>query len=451
MFLSIVPYAIRTYDGKIRPVPTSWSLWSLIGLALLLTYRSSGATANVWPAGYSDSRIPPLITILSLLRREKWKKPNLAEQLCFVFGMVSLALWVFLRNNQELSRYALGLAIVADLCAAIPTIHFVWTEPERDRPFAWVLFGIGYFLVVFAIPENTFANWGLPLYMTAVSFNVALAAGPVPVSPPYSAAGMDIEPVLEQAHCLRPAGLSTAQIINRAGVSAIIARHAETRREAGHQNSLAFTPPRYLAVEGPIRVGKSTLARFLADRMHARRIFDCDDNPFLTNFYGEKKGAAFATQMYFLSERHQRLREALAVESPGAVIADILFEKDKIFAYLNLDNEELKLYERYFERLAAELRPPDLVIYLQATPEVLRERIAKKAAPNESRISHAYIEEVVRDYEHIFFRYSASDLLVVNTSEIDFVNRNEDLQQLLRRLEEPVKGTQYFLPLGTES
>jgi deoxyadenosine/deoxycytidine kinase len=212
-----------------------------------------------------------------------------------------------------------------------------------------------------------------------------------------------------------------------------------------------ITPPRYLAVEGPLRVGKSTLTRFLADRMHARRVLDCEDNPFLGDFYGEKQGAAFRTQMYFLSERHQRLRDALTVESPAAIVADYLFEKDKLFAYLNLDNEELKLYERYYERLAAELRPPDLVIYLQATPEVLRERIAKKAAPNESRISRSYIEEVVRAYEHFFFRYSASDLLVVNTSEIDFVHRNEDLQQLLRRLEEPVKGTQYFLPLGADS
>jgi deoxyadenosine/deoxycytidine kinase len=150
--------------------------------------------------------------------------------------------------------------------------------------------------------------------------------------------------------------------------------------------------------------------------------------------------------MYFLIERHRRVQEALAAE--GTVVADFLFEKDKIFAYLNLDNEELKLYERYFERFAADLPRPGLVIYLQASPEVLRERIEKKAAPGESRISREYIEEVARAYDHFFFRYASSDLLVVNTSEIDFVNRNEDLRQLLRRLEEPVKGTQYFLPLG---
>lgn len=210
----------------------------------------------------------------------------------------------------------------------------------------------------------------------------------------------------------------------------------------------SFRPPHYIAIEGPIRVGKSTLAKVLAERMHARRVFDCEDNPFLADFYREKPGAAFRAQMYFLIERHRRLREAHAAESPGALVADFLLEKDKIFAYINLDNEELKLYERYFEIFAAELPRPELVIYLQATPEVLRERIAKKNAPAEGRISEEYLEEVVRAYEHFFFRYSASALLVVNTSEIDFVDRNEDLQQLLRRLQEPVKGTQYFLPLG---
>lgn len=209
-----------------------------------------------------------------------------------------------------------------------------------------------------------------------------------------------------------------------------------------------FKPPRYFVIEGPIRVGKSTLAKILAERLHARRIFDCEDNPFLGQFYDEQPGAAFRAQMYFLMERHQRLMEIDREQKPGPVVSDFLFEKDKIFAYLNLDNEELKLYERYFERFAGELPRPELVIYLQASPEVLRERIEKKAAPGEARISREYVEEIARAYDHFFFRYASSDLLVVNTSEIDFVNRNADLQQLLRRLEEPVKGTQYFLPLG---
>ncbi len=195
-------------------------------------------------------------------------------------------------------------------------------------------------------------------------------------------------------------------------------------------------------------MGKSTLARVLADRLHARRVFDPEDNPFLADFYKEKQGAAFRAQMYFLIERHRRMVEALQGEPGAPLVSDFLFEKDKIFAYINLDNEELKLYERYFEMFAAAIKPPDLVIYLQAKPEVLRERIAKKQVAVEKQISHAYLEEVVRAYEHFFFRYSASDLLVINTSEIDFVDRNADLQQLLQRLHEPVKGTQYFLPLG---
>ena len=212
----------------------------------------------------------------------------------------------------------------------------------------------------------------------------------------------------------------------------------------------AFKPPRYVVVEGPIRVGKSTLTQTLADRMHARRIFDCEDNPFLASFYKEQRGAAFSAQMYFLWERQRRLREAAIGDTPGAVVADFLFEKDKVFAYLNLDNEELKLYERYYESFVKDLPKPDLVVYLQATPEVLRGRIAKKGAHSESKISPEYLAEVVRAYEHFFFHYTASDLLVVNTSEIDFVERNADLQQLLKRIHEPVKGTQYFLPLSQE-
>ena len=211
-----------------------------------------------------------------------------------------------------------------------------------------------------------------------------------------------------------------------------------------------FKPPRYFVVEGPIRVGKSTLAKILAERLHARRVFDCEDNPFLGQFYDEKPGAAFRAQMYFLMERHQRLMEIDREQKPGPVVSDFLFEKDKIFAYINLENEELKVYEKYYEMLAASLATPDLVIYLQAKPEVLRQRISRKGARSESNISPEYLETVAQAYEHFFFRYSASNLLVVDTSDIDFVERNQDLQELLRRLRQPVKGTQYFLPLGPE-
>jgi deoxyguanosine kinase len=209
-----------------------------------------------------------------------------------------------------------------------------------------------------------------------------------------------------------------------------------------------FKMPRYIVVEGPIRVGKSTLAKALAEQLHARRIFDCEDNPFLADFYDEKPGAAFRAQMYFLHERHRRLAETRPEDNTAPIVSDFLFEKDKIFAYVNLDNEELKLYEKYFDMLAPSVPAPDLVIYLHAKPEVLRKRVSKKGDPAEKQISPEYLEAVANAYGHFFFRYSASNLLVVDTTEIDFVERNRDLQELLRRLRQPVKGTQYFLPLG---
>jgi deoxyguanosine kinase len=209
----------------------------------------------------------------------------------------------------------------------------------------------------------------------------------------------------------------------------------------------AFKPPAYIVVEGPIRVGKSTLARALAEQLHARRIFDAEENPFLADFYNEKPGAAFRAQMYFLYERHRRLAEA-RTDDAVPIVSDFLFEKDKIFAYVNLDNEELALYEKYFDMLAPTLPAPDLVIYLHAKPEVLQKRVSKKGDPAEKQISDEYLRAVADAYGHFFFRYSASNLLVVDTTDIDFVERNQDLQELLRRVRQPVKGTQYFLPLG---
>jgi deoxyguanosine kinase len=210
----------------------------------------------------------------------------------------------------------------------------------------------------------------------------------------------------------------------------------------------AFQAPRYIALEGPIRVGKSTLARILSEQLHARRVFDVEDNPFLADFYDEKPGAAFRAQMQFLYDRYRRLAEVRPDQSGGPIVSDFLFEKDKIFAYLNLGDEELRLYEKYFDLFAPAVVVPDLVIYLQAKPDVLRRRVSKKGDRAETEISGEYLEAVANAYEHFFFRYSASNLLVVDTTEIDFVERNADLQELLRRLRQPVKGTQYFLPLG---
>ena len=211
-----------------------------------------------------------------------------------------------------------------------------------------------------------------------------------------------------------------------------------------------FELPRYIAVEGPIRVGKSTLARIIAERLHAQRVAEPEDNPFLTAFYEGEAGAAFQTQMSFLVQRYEQLRALEA--GPNArktIVADYIFEKDKLFACINLTDAELDVYNRYYNAFRELVPTPDLVIYLQATPEVLKKRLRKKRAPGESNVSDDYIEEVARAYEHFFFHYAASDLLVVNTTDIDFVDRHEDLQELLRRLTEPIKGTQYFLPLGS--
>jgi deoxyadenosine/deoxycytidine kinase len=211
-----------------------------------------------------------------------------------------------------------------------------------------------------------------------------------------------------------------------------------------------FDPPRFIAIEGPIRVGKTSLADILAERLNGIRLRDVEDNPFLESFYGDKPGAAFQAQSYFLLQRYQQLRALDLTATPNrTVISDYLFEKDKIFAYMNLGDAELQLYNRYYELFAEQLPIPDLVIYLQAKPEALKRRIAKKNVPSEHHISEEYLEEVVQAYEHFFFHYKSSDLLVVETSEIDFVDRNEDLRELLRRLSQPVKGTQYFLPLGS--
>lgn len=210
-----------------------------------------------------------------------------------------------------------------------------------------------------------------------------------------------------------------------------------------------FELPRYIAVEGPIRVGKSTLAGILAERLNAQRVMEPDSNPFLRAFYEGERGAAFQAQFAFLVQRFEQLRTLdLGPQSQKTVVADFIFEKDKLFAYLNLNDQELETYNLYYNYFREQLPTPDLVIYLQAAPEVLKRRLKKKNAPGERAVSDEYLEEVVKAYEHFFFHYTSSDLLIVNTSDIDFVDRNEDLQELLRKVTEPIRGTQYFLPLG---
>jgi deoxyguanosine kinase len=213
-----------------------------------------------------------------------------------------------------------------------------------------------------------------------------------------------------------------------------------------------FELPRYIALEGPIRVGKSTLAKIVAEKLNGQLIVEPENNHFLDAFYEGERGAAFQAQFEFLIQRYEQLRALEAgPNSRKTIVADYIFEKDKLFACINLTDDELAVYNRYYNVFRSQLPTPDLVIYLQATPEVLKKRMKKKNAAGEKAVSDDYIEEVSKAYEHFFFHYTSSDLLVVNTSDIDFVDRNEDLQELLRRLTEPIKGTQYFLPLGGEA
>src|SRR6201994_3431438 len=207
-----------------------------------------------------------------------------------------------------------------------------------------------------------------------------------------------------------------------------------------------FETPRFIAIEGPLRVGKSTLSGILAETLQARRIVEPENNPFLDRFYEELSGMALATQMWFLVERFDQMRKVTAGEQH--TVADYLFEKDKIFAYINLTDSELELYNRYYALFQGQVPVPDLVIYLHASPEVLKQRLKRKGVAGEQAISDEYIDQVSKAYEHFFFHYTASDVLVVDTSEIDFVNRSEDLDQLLKRLSEPIQGKQYFRPAG---
>lgn len=208
---------------------------------------------------------------------------------------------------------------------------------------------------------------------------------------------------------------------------------------------------RYLVVEGPIGVGKSSLTHSLAERFSARRVMEVvEENPFLSSFYADKAKFAFQTQMFFLLSRFKQQQELFQQDLFNAVtVSDYLFAKDRIFAHLTLDPNELALYERVFEALGPRVTPPDLVIYLQARTDVLMSRIRKRGRDFERKFDLGYLEDLCRRYNEFFFHYTQSPLLVVNTSEIDFVNNAEDLENLVKVIKQTKKGTHHYQPLAS--
>lgn len=165
---SVVPYMWRTWQGKIKPNVTSWGLWSLIGLALLLTFKSSGAQSNLWPAIFGFVN-PVLVFTIALNKKGERTRFGGTDWWCVIICIGSLGLWAIVQHDKNLAQYAVYLALVADVVAAIPTLKWVSKHPEDDRPFAWCAFGFAYGLSLFAIAEHTFVNYAVPIYMLVAS------------------------------------------------------------------------------------------------------------------------------------------------------------------------------------------------------------------------------------------------------------------------------------------
>lgn len=209
--------------------------------------------------------------------------------------------------------------------------------------------------------------------------------------------------------------------------------------------------PRYLAVEGPIGVGKTSLAEILAQRLQARAVLEvAEENPFLNDFYRDMRRYAFQAQLYFLLTRYRQQQELLQFDLfRQRLISDYLFPRDRIFAHVTLDDHELALYEKIHALLEVRVPKPDFVIYLQADVEALYKRISIRGRAYERDIPRAYLEDVVQAYNHFFFHYTETPLLVVNTTEIDFVKRKGDLEDLITQIQSIKRGTRYYVPLGS--
>jgi deoxyguanosine kinase len=207
----------------------------------------------------------------------------------------------------------------------------------------------------------------------------------------------------------------------------------------------------YIVVEGPLGVGKTSLAQLLAERIDAKAILEeTEGNPFLTNFYKDPGRFAFQTQLCFLLRRFQKQEEIHQIDLfKRVVVSDFLFDKDRIFARINLDDREFSLYEQVFQLLSVSIIKPDLVIFLQARTDILMDRIRKADRVYEKSISMKYLEQINQAFNEFFFHYTDTPLLVINASDIDFVNVPSDLDELVLEIEKMEKGTKYYVPLGS--
>ena len=209
--------------------------------------------------------------------------------------------------------------------------------------------------------------------------------------------------------------------------------------------------PRHIAIEGPIGVGKSSLAKILAQKYASRLVKEeVAGKPFLERFYENPRKYAFQTQLFFLLSRYRQQRELAQGDLfEAGLVCDYILAKDKIFALINLEDDEISLYESIYKLLVSTLPKPDLVIYLQARPEVLLSRVRKRGIAYERNISLDYLRTLSDAYNEYFFHYNETPLLVVNTSEIDFVESPRDLEHLVREVKSVKRGTQHYIPLGS--
>ena len=204
----------------------------------------------------------------------------------------------------------------------------------------------------------------------------------------------------------------------------------------------------YLSIEGVIGVGKTSLAHLLEERLNAKLVMEkFDENPFLADFYLDPERYAFQTQLFFLLSRYRQQQELRQTEVfHKLVISDYMFVKDRLFASLNLDDKEMSLYDSVAKILEKNILNPDLVIYLQAETPKLMERITLRGRDFEKNMSPDYIDALNQIYNEYFFRYQESPLLIINTNDIDFVHNEEDLEEVIRYIRQPVSGTKFFNP-----